>query len=529
VLNQEKTLNEIIKKAEKKYYNNELIEAEKYANDAYHFCIKTYGFWHKKTAETLSDKALFLDYRKEFENSRKAYLKAIQINQSLIEADIITLAAFYNGLSHVYKSIGDYSNCLKYFQKAALIAESLKDDTLGTHYCDLARIQKITNKIEEAIQTYKKSISISRNMILNTRKENHKYYEQIIYYCYNDLSEIELTKRELHQAKQYHLKAIQVLENSKSDLSTFFEAYKRFEIPAKMMVYQKEYKQAIELFKKAEATIVEEYQGFEVGKDLANIIHQIGECHTALNQYRKALQTYQNAIKAVCNNFQPESIKDLPNIEQIYNKRSAVASLSYKAAAWLMLYDEQQNQDYLLQAFQTYQLIAILLPVTRRDYVEENSKFQLADETKGIYEKAIDTCLHLHQKSADKKYLQAAFQFSESSKAIVLQEKLQADFALTGMEESVQQKDIDYRSKIAFYQNAINTSKATKGDSNQIENWESKLWKCKEDYERFQQKIEIENPNYYQVKYAQSLTSISNLQDRLPADTALIKYLYRIL
>jgi len=504
--------------------NNQLLQAEEYNYKAYKLCLKIYGNNHVKTANTLCSSAVFLLHRKQFKKSIKFFKEAENIGYSLSNTNNSVMPISYNGLAYVFKKIGDYDNSYNYFKKAIQIGKSIKDMRLPIYYCDLARIQKIKKNAEKAYETYQKSISVSQSIIKNTNPENHKFYEQIIYYCYNDLSEIELTVNNIQQAKHFHKQALRVLEDSQSSISSFFEAYKRFEIPAKMAVYQKEYKPAIELFNKAQKAIIEEYKGFEVGKDLANIIHQIGECYSALNQNQKALSTYQNAVKAVCNNFRPKSIKNLPAIEQIYNKRSAIVSLSYKAGTLLELYNEKRNQDYLLQAFQTYQLIDELLPITRRDYVEENSKFHLADETKGIYEKAIDTCFRLNQLSDDEEYLKVAFQFSESSKAIVLQEKLQADFALQGMEESVQQQDIDFRSKIAFYQSSINTNKATKGDEKQLKDWQNKLWVCKEAYERFQQKIEQENPSYYAVKYAQSISTIEKLQDELQANTALIEY-----
>jgi len=519
----EKKINEQIVKAKEAYIVNELLLAEVCSKKAYYLCIEFYGEKHYKTAEVVNLFAVFLFYRKQFDKSIYFFKNAISICHLIKGVNNLFLAINYNGLAHVYLKKGDNENALNYYKKATVIAESNVDFTLSTYIFNYARILKLANKPEQAYHTYQKSIKTAQK-IIKTKPEYRKFNEQIIYNCYNDLSEIHIAKDDLQQAKQYQERALQVLENSESDLSTFFQAYKRFEIPAKILVCQKKYKQAIDLFDKAKEAIIEEYQGFEVGKDLANIIHQIGECHAALTANEKALYSYQNALKAVCNNFQPNNIADLPAIDQIYNKRSAIASLSFKARTWLQLYNKEQKQDLLLQAFQTYQLINKLLPITRKDYVEENSKFQLANETKAIYEKAIETCLSLHQLCEDEKYVQAAFQFSESSKAIVLQEKLQADFALQGMEQSVQQQDIDFRSKIAFYQSSINTNKATEGDKQRLKNWQSELWQSKEAYERFQQKIELENPDYYAVKYAQSITSVSNLQEKLQSDSALIEY-----
>jgi len=171
VFDKEEKINSIIKKVQYFYYKKDLIEAERYANEAYKLCVQIYGKNHIKTAETLGDVALFLEYRKEFKNSRRVYLKAIEINQSQIEPDIITLAAFNNGLAHTYRITGDYETAFSYFLKANSLAESINDESLPTHLYDFAKIQKITKKTKDANQTYQKSIATALEIINKKKKQ----------------------------------------------------------------------------------------------------------------------------------------------------------------------------------------------------------------------------------------------------------------------------------------------------------------------------------------------------------------------
>jgi len=515
----ENKLNILLQKSKNHYNKNELLLAEHFANKAYKIAIKV------STPIIISDilhnMATFYYFRKTFESSIEYYNKSIKICRNISESN--DLAEVVNGLGQVYKALGDYQKAINAFTYAIEILDK-NYEYFATHYCDLARIQKTTNNIKDASQTYQKSISSAQAMIAQTKSENHKFYEQVVYNCYNDLSEIELIKSQLQLSKNYHKQALHVLENSKSDIGTFFEGYKRFEIPAKIYIKEEKYNQAIEQLQKAKEAIIWQYKGFEVGKDLANIIHQIGDCYVKLKQYDKALVSHQKALIAVCSTFNNEDIKELPAIEDIYNKRSAIASLSFKAATFLLIFEEKKQLKALEQAYETYQLITALIPITRRDYVEENSKFQLADETRGIYEKAIATCLTLHQLTDNNKYIKDAFYFAESSKAIVLQENLQANYALEGMDETIQQQDISYRSKIAFYENSINTNKTVKGNEAQIENWQKELYTCKETYEDFQKQIEQNYPNYYKVKYAHAIANIHSIQKTLTSETALVEY-----
>lgn len=520
-------LNEYYGKMKVNYYENELLLAEHYSNLTYDIATKIYKAESCEIAGLLHNSAIFLGLRKTFESSIEYYRKSINIKSNIAECYIgsaNSLAISINGLGHIYRNIGDHQKALNLFIRAVEICLKNDDPNLTPFYYDLARTQKITNNIEEAYQTYQKSIATAKEMIAQKELESHKFYEQIIYNCYNDLAEIELNKADIQQSKKQHQIALQVLENSKSSINTFFEGYKRFEIPAKIYIKEEKFDEAIKQLYKAKDAIVEEYKGFEVGKDLANIIHQIGDCHIHLKQYDKALSTYQKALIEVCNTFNIKDVNNQPAIEDVYNKRSAIASLSYKAATFLLIFEEQNKIEALELAYKTYRLITELIPVTRRDYVEENSKFQLADETRNIYEKAIKTCLKLFYNKNDETFLHQAFAFAESSKAIVLQENLQANYALEGVDEPVQQQDIDYRSKIAFYANSINTNKTIEGNEAKIKNWQKELFNCKEEYEDFLKQIEKNYPNYYAIKYADSITNIKSVQKVLTIETALIEY-----
>jgi len=281
-------------KAEAFFIKNELLLAEYYANKAYNIAVKIYEPDSLIIANLLHNNAAFLRLRKAFKIAINYFKKSVSIKSNIPKPN--DLAASINALGYMYRNIGDYQKAINSFSYAIDVALKNNEIGLATFYWDLARTQKITNNIKDAFPIYQKSISISQKMISEAKPESYKFYEQLIYNCYNDLSEIELNKFELQQSKNYHKQALKVLENSESNINSFFEGYKRFEIPAKIFIKEEKFNKAIEQLQKAKDAIVEEYKGFEVGKDLANIIHQIGECYIELKQYDKALITYQKAL-----------------------------------------------------------------------------------------------------------------------------------------------------------------------------------------------------------------------------------------
>jgi len=100
--------------------------------------------------------AVFHRLRKTFRTSIEYFKKSIKITSGLPESN--NLADSINGLAYVYRTIGDYQKALNSFERAIEITLSNDDTNLAVFYYDLARTQKITNKIELAYDNYRISI-----------------------------------------------------------------------------------------------------------------------------------------------------------------------------------------------------------------------------------------------------------------------------------------------------------------------------------------------------------------------------------
>ena len=101
-----------------------------------------------------------------------------------------------------------------------------------------------------------------------------------------------------------------------------------------------------------------------------------------------------------------------------------VTYLGDKAKLFKAYYNKTKDVKHLKNAYNTYlatdTLIHILL-----NKLTEGSQMIWVKKARNIYEEAINVSYQLYQITKDKAYLESAFNFAESNKAVILQRKIQ--------------------------------------------------------------------------------------------------------
>jgi len=86
-----------------------------------------------------------------------------------------------------------------------------------------------------------------------------------------------------------------------------------------------------------EKSLIEQYEGFEKGKELAQIIAQTGDCYIETGKPGNALSEFQRALHTLTYNFVNKDIYTNPTASHFFNKRSAIEILYKKAKAFRKL------------------------------------------------------------------------------------------------------------------------------------------------------------------------------------------------
>lgn len=234
----------------------------------------------------------------------------------------------------------------------------------------------------------------------------------------------------------------------------------------------------------------------------------MGVVYSNQKQYGKALNFYQLALNTLPVNFTDTSIKSNPSLEMlklVSNDYYISTLLSNKADALLEQYKKAERDELLQWALATYQLADKAIDMMRWKQYGEQSKLFWRQQTRRMYENAIEGCYLGNNDSL-------AFFFMEKSRAVLLNDKLNelGAFAYLPPEEIL--KDQEYRKRIASAQIEL---AELNSDKKEDERLQAGLLQAKDDFERYVRSLERKYPQYYQYKYADEVPRLTVLQQYL--------------
>ncbi len=142
------------------------------------------------------------------------------------------------------------------------------------------------------------------------------------------------------------------------------------------------------------------------------------EVYLDTKQYQKAIADHDSAI------YLFTLYDKKPSLTAIMLQARPVLLSVYadKAKALIALSEKGQNTEGYQQALNLFDKIVDLSSDIQADYISDDAKLTLADNIKPAFEKAIELCQSLYQKTHDNRYLQQAFAFAEHSRSRILSE-----------------------------------------------------------------------------------------------------------
>lgn len=457
-------------------------------------------------------------------NSDKAiqlYTIAIEISQD-ISINKLDLYYTLGNLGYSYNNLGDYDQAIACNKKAYEIAV----DTLGEYSYEasvmLSEIAKnflIKPQIDAALEYY------LRSLVVLEKHEHKKYYEQIRWNNYLDIADIYFKKRENEKAFIYINKALGI--QSHYNLQ---EDYKTWMVLGKFYQKENKFQFALENFNKQKTAAEVEYDIYANHPQVALAIANIASVYVDMQDYSTALQQFQTALQTIAVDFCEDSPSSNPAISQFVNKLDALEILTGKADALFKSYTSTKNLTDLQSADNCYLLIADLIQSIRQGYLAEGSKHTLSEKAVPLYEKAIEVVLELHKITGKGYYLEQAFSFAESNKAVLLFEGIRDQMAkgFAGIPDSLQEKESDLQAEITFYEKKILESqqKLAHDTDKKIKEWESKLFDLREQRNKLKQQLETQYPQYFSLKYQTGPANITDIRRQLKDDrTALVEYM----
>lgn len=257
--------------------------------------------------------------------------------------------------------------------------------------------------------------------------------------------------------------------------------------------------------------------------DVANTYFLIGKIHQKKGDFELAVQFNQQSIYANLASKSFESLYDLPVLEDYFNADILLSSLSAKARTLEALHFEKTlNTRDLKGAIDTYKLCDDLVSIIRRKRLNEQDKLRLGEISKDVYENGIRLALTLSEQSFKRReYLETAFEFCERSKSSVLLEAITETKAkkFSGIPEELLNLEDSLKDEISYIE-----QKLAQPENAEDRTLKDLLFVYQKEYREFIGKLEVEYPEYYDLKYSHSLATVQEIQNNLDDKSALLSY-----
>lgn len=258
--------------------------------------------------------------------------------------------------------------------------------------------------------------------------------------------------------------------------------------------------------------------------EIANIENILGNISLKDGKFKEALAHYQKALIANSASFENQDWKTNPQSQTAYNKMLMLNTLDQKAKTIdAYHFSKSLKKKELVQAAFIYRICDTLINSIRQSLIAKADKIALGAEASNVYEHAISVNLSLSDVSLSKqKYWEEAFYFNEKSKAAVLLESIADANAkqFSGVPDSLIQYEKNMQATISF----ISQQLAQKPDAKQEKTLRDKLFATNRLYEKFTQNLNQNYPEYYNLKFSQSITNSSELAKIMAKNVALCSF-----
>lgn len=423
----------------------------------------------------------------------------------------VSRANAFANLAFDYKKIGEFELAVMHYKKSiSLYQDSSKTlkwqlglsyKNLGTLYMVMKEFKLAQESFHNGLNVYRKFPPKNEVVIVNKITALNYLAETLLKLNYPDSSLNYLEQvLKLHRApkSQYHFLTYSNLGKTYQHLNRISEARQAFQRSIKEVLKQHS-----------------EFNKYEV---IARYYTNYAEFEAEIGNYKDALKQYQIALIRVALDFENSDAYSNPKAENIIHNPEGLRALTGKAKTLYKLFQQSNNSKDLKAALATYEVAHQLIQRARQDILSRGSKHQLAGEVLPVYEGAIQAAIELNRITKETSYLEKAFLFAESNKALLLLESLNENIAKNygGIPDTLLVKEKEMRLDIVFYEKLINQEKAkTEGDEEKIENWESQRFNLRQKYNDLVKVLEKEYPRYHEIKYQSRIASVQDIQKQV--------------
>ncbi len=490
--------------------NNRLLEsiqyAEKNTEEAQKISVKP-DFWKAQNEYYITEALLNLG---RYEKAKKIVKDNINSLSQKNYPEL--LAQTYNLAGIIFWQEGNNNLALEYIEKGLDIRLKNSSPEIAASYNDLGLVYQSFDA-NKALEFYQKALESYKNRYPSVHPKNAVIFSNI--------GIIKLSQKEYTEAQENFEKALNIWQKIYPNQSHPSEAFVLNNI-GRVFLEKKQYYSANQYFTKGLEIYKKNYA--DKHPEVANTLNLMAEAYYRSGDFKNALRYAQEALIANSSQFSSKNIAQNPAISDIFGTNTYLYSLALKAEALEAQYvNKSVRLADLKNALNCLYTADTLIDNLRKQASSKSDKLLLGQIAAQIYEQATKTSNLLATETQQrKKYFSQAFYFSEKAKVIVLLEAISESKARSfgNIPANVLAEEEELRLSISFVEQQI----ALKPAENELNNYKSQLFELNRKYENFQNNLEQNYSEYYNLKYSSKPVSIETLQSKLDKETLILDY-----
>ncbi len=433
--------------------------------------------------------------------------KSLKIHKTLGE-DLSKhkIALIYINIAHSYRSMHQFQNAINYLQRAVFLFTELYGE-YSPYIINLknflGRIMGILGEYALAIQYLKEALYI---LEYNQLKNNVTAITLML------MGEVYAKQNNWKKASPYFQRAIQLKkEHQPNDYQWFAFTYSML---STLYAQNNDYPEAEMYFQKAlHASSQLSINRYIMQSDLYLTYIKTLQKQNKLNEILLLIQEVEICIQQAIQKYQVE------------NQLVVLNLLFEKLNLYCQLYDAQKKIKFLQDALQMLPSIYSTIENLRISIFQEKDQLNFNKRMSVFYENALHLLYEHYQSAFDSKVLEEMFKVAEKNKVHSLLSKLNEAFALqfTNIPLYQKKKLQSLQLKITASEKKLQAVLKTQNDSLKDE-YAQELVELQIAQQQFIQELEVEYPNYLQLKNQIPSIDIKDLQSGLNPQTALIEY-----
>ena len=473
----------------------------------------------------------------DFSQAGDHYQKALEIRNALLEESDIHLGFTYYGLASIDRSMGDYSNALIYGEKALNILKSQPGFEYNKSLLTAAgNCMILLGNINTQIENLQSESFYLEGIDLVIKAYGDKYQQLTNFY--NNLSNLYIEKGDSLQSAQTQSGSdLVALNTERYFILAKNYARKAVAIPnSSPLEHSRSINQMgvsltrLKLYDSAQWYLnrsLEIRQQRTEQVPLAYAYHQLGKYHEQKKEYQQALESFQNALMLLIDDFSNENVLENPEFDGDFYHPTVYEIVLNKASCLRDLYLETKDTLVLSKAFSLYLSLDRLSDLRRNSEIRDESKLMWQKYIREPFEKGIDCAFKLYQISGDPKYAQAAFGLMEKNKYLLLFKSLTGASSIeqgkVGVPDSAIQLEASYKIQMAGVNQQL--MKGQFMDQQDSLNLEDHKFEIARQQKALMEYFADNYPNYYITKYDSVNIDLSEFDAQLDSrNTQFVEY-----